>query len=91
MGEIVNFRFGADSSQVNQSLAIVRRNEDNLRESIVNGFSVMGLDAVLGLFDKLRSAVGQLGQIFTSCMRETTDLTPYAESSKTASRMNDSP
>ena len=74
MGEIVNFRFGADSSQVNQSLAIVRQNVDNLSEGIVKGFSVMGMDAVLGLFGKLRDVVGQLGQMFSSCMREAAAL-----------------
>ncbi|MBR5185319.1 MAG: phage tail tape measure protein, partial [Akkermansia sp.] len=34
----------------------------------------MGMEAVLGLFGKLRNVVGQLGQMFSSCMREAAAL-----------------
>lgn len=70
MSDSVDFKFNADSSGVSMALRHIR---DDLQELSTADFA-MGMEAVLGLFGKLRDVVGQLGQMFSSCMREAAAL-----------------
>lgn len=70
MSDIVDFKFTADSSGVSLALKQVR---GDLQELSSADFA-MGMEAVLGLFGKLKDAVVQLGQVFSSCMREAAAL-----------------
>lgn len=70
MSDSVDFKFNADSSGVSMALRHIR---DDLQELSTADFA-MGLDAVLSLFDKLRGAVGQLGQMFSACTQAAAEL-----------------
>ena len=70
----IKFIFKADGTEVNNLLAEFKQNAEAVGPAFENGFGAMGMGAVLDLFDRLKSAVGQLGEMFSSCMREALDF-----------------
>ena len=59
----IDFKFRADASGVTDALKEVN---ESMQELSAADFA-MGLEAVLGLFGKLKGAVGELGQMFSAC------------------------
>ena len=70
----IKFIFKADGTEVNNLLAEFKQNAEAVGPAFEKGFGAMGMGAVLELFDRLKSAVGQLGEMFSSCMREAIDI-----------------
>ena len=70
----IKFIFKADGTEVNNLLAEFKQNAEAVGPAFEKGFVAMGMGAVLELFDRLKSAVGQLGEMFSSCMREAIDI-----------------
>lgn len=70
----IKFIFKADGTEVNNLLAEFKQNAEAVGPAFEKGFGAMGMGSVLELFDRLKSAVGQLGKMFSSCMREALDF-----------------
>ena len=57
----IKFIFKADGTEVNNLLAEFKQNAEAVGPAFEKGFGAMGMGSVLELFDRLKSAVGQLG------------------------------
>lgn len=66
----IDFKFRADASGVTVALKEVN---ESLQELSAADFA-MGLEAVLGLFGKLKGAVGELRQMFSACTQAAAEL-----------------
>lgn len=66
----IDFKFRADASGVTDALKEVN---ESMQELSAADFA-MGLEAVLGLFGKLKGAVGELGQMFSACTQAAAEL-----------------
>ena len=58
----IKFIFKADGTEVNNLLAEFKQNAEAVGPAFEQGFGAMGMGSVLELFDRLKSAVGQLGE-----------------------------
>ena len=66
----IKFIFKADGTEVNNLLAEFKQNAEAVGPAFEKGFGAMGMGAVLDLFDRLKSAVGNWGRCFPrACVR----------------------